>query len=184
MKKPRYRTQVGLVRGRLASEKQSSDSHPSARPPNSAPLPKRHKLSTQATQPCLLNLSTPPRALGRKRAGQGGPGWGRAGSSARQSGPGQDGKSGGLRSAESEEVIEGHSTGRVQAGEWSSEEDPLQPVLALSCPDTAKLPLAAMATRPGTSKGPPGVIAEGEGQRRTVPAPCQPGSHHWDSMGC
>lgn len=42
---------------------------------------------------------------------------------------------------ESGEVIEGHSTGRVQAGEGSRKEDQLQPGLALRCPAAAKLPL-------------------------------------------
>lgn len=133
MTKLRYRTPMRPVQGPLANEWQSSGSNPSVRPPNSVLLPKPQNWPTQADQAWLLNLYTAPWALGRKRGGQAGPGRGWAGSSARPSGPGQDGKSGGLRSVESGEVIEGHSRGWVQAGQGSSENNQLQPGLALLC---------------------------------------------------
>lgn len=79
-------------------------------------------------------LNSNPRLSAGRDQDRVGQGEARPGSSARQSGSGQDGKSGSLRSVESTEVIEGHLTGCVQAGKGSSEKGQLQPGRALLCP--------------------------------------------------
>lgn len=156
MTKLRYRTPMRPVQGPLATEWQSSGSNPSVRPPNLVLLPKSQNWPAQADQAWLLNLYT---ALGSgqeaMRTGWAGRGW--AGSSARQRGPGQDGKSGGLRSVESGEVIEGHSRGWVQAGQGSSETISCSQVWP--CPASTATP--PLATSPGATKEPPGAVAGG-----------------------
>lgn len=108
---------------------------------------------------------TPPWSLSRKRSGQGGPGRGQAGSSARRSGLGLDGKSGGLRSVEFE-VSEDYPTGWTQAGKGSSEKGQLQPGLALLCP----LQQSYLGCQSACPASVPAGLLLGRARGRTIPA--------------
>lgn len=100
-----------------------------------APSKTSKTASPSKSRSVLKSLNAVLGSRSRKGSGQGGPGWGWAVSSARPSGPGRDGKSGGLRSVEFEKSLKAIPQGGSKQAKGQRRVVSLHQVWPHSAPD-------------------------------------------------